>query len=192
LCAAPLVIAEDSAPKNFYKKDYASAPGAQGRDEAAEAPRRGSTPNSRDDVSSANATATPKAKEPKNLKRRVVMRVYVNSKDREHLQSVLNEVYRLHDERKAFVLSVEHIGDYTAITPQIEEDLKARSIELLASSQPSLDLGLTTSPAWVIQTPQGAHTAEGIIAISAFFNEYGEYDPKRSPDSESKTKIEGF
>ena len=186
------VCAQEHAPKSFYKKDYASAPGAEGRDEPIETPERKPTQIAKSSAAASATTPSPKEKAPESIKRRVVISVYVNSQDREHLQKVLAEVYHLHDEKRAVVDSVEHIGNYASISPDVEDELKRRSINLRASTLPSLDANLTTSPAWVIMTPKGVHIAEGIITISSLFNEYGEYDPKKDANAESKVNVEGF
>jgi hypothetical protein len=186
------VCAQEHAPKSFYKKDYASAPGAEGRTEPIETPQRRPTQVVTNSASTSPTTSSPKEKATESRKRRVVISVYVNSQDREHLHRVLAEVYQLNDEKRAFVNSVEHIGNYSSITPDVEDELKRRSINLRAATLPSLDANLTTSPAWVIMTPQGVHIAEGIIEISSLFNEYGEYDPKNYSNAESTVKAEGF
>jgi hypothetical protein len=110
------------------------------------------------------------------------MSVYVNSTDKEHLQNVLREVFTLADEKFSFITVLNHIGDYRNVTPEIESELAKRKIQLLAVSEPPPDLNVTASPAWIIQTQQGTNIAEGIIEIHSFFNEFGEYDPKRRND----------
>lgn len=184
--------AQDNAPKNFYKKDYAVAPGAEGREEpqpTKEAvPKKGrGTPTKETPAQGAQHKATPTAK-----KRRIVVSVFVSSADKEHFTKVLEEVIALHDERTAFVTSVSHIGDYRNVSPEMENELAKRQIKLLAAAEPPSSARVTVSPAWIIQTKQGTHIAEGTVAIHSFFDEFGEYNPKGSNDQNPKTSVEGF
>jgi hypothetical protein len=112
--------------------------------------------------------------------------------DKEHFKRVIQEVLTLHDERRAFIFSLEQIGDYQNVPPEIENELAKRNIHLLASSGPPAAAGITLSPAWIIQTQKGTHIAEGIIEIHSLLNEYGEYDPKQHTDPKSKMNVEGF
>ena len=120
------------------------------------------------------------------------MSVYVNSADKDHFKKVIEEVLAIHDERRAFIASVDQIGNYQNVTPEIEGELAKRDIRLLASSEPPTDAGITQSPAWIIQTQQGTHLAEGIIQIHSLLNEYGEYNPLQHTDPNSKITVEGF
>ena len=184
--------AQDNAPKNFYKKDYAVGPGAEGRDElqptkeAASRKVRG-TPTKETPAQGTQHKATPTPK-----KRRIVVSVYVSSADKEHLTKVLEEVLALHDERTAFITSVNHIGDYRNVSPEMESEFAKRQIKLMAAAEPPSSTQVSVSPAWIIQTKQGTHIAEGTIAIHSFFDEFGEYNPKGSRDQNPKTSVEGF
>jgi len=194
---ASCTAAQENAPKTFYKKDYASAPGAKGRDEVPGQNRRplGGIASGRGDggqsLTNPDSLATGGGSAVKG-KRRVVISVFVNSKDRDHLQKVLNEVFRIHDEKWAFIHSVEHIGDYTSITPELEGELARRKILLRATTMPSADVTLTTSPAWIITTSEGSHIAQGIIDVHSFMNEFGDYEPKTYRKQNSKNKVEEF
>ena len=175
--------AQSTSPKRFYKQDYAIAPGAEGRDETQ--PSTGASFNKSavgQPQQSARPQGSPHKGAPSSRKRRVIMSVYVNSTDKEHLQNVLREVFTLADEKFSFITVLNHIGDYRNVTPEIESELAKRKIQILAVSEPPPDLNVTASPAWIIQTQQGTNIAEGIIEIHSFFNEFGEYDPKRRND----------
>jgi hypothetical protein len=184
--------AQDNSPKSFYKKDYAVAPGAEGREdlqppkEAAPKKVRG-TPAKETPAHGGERKATPSPK-----KRSIVVSVYVSSGDKEHLTKVLEEVLALHDERIAFITSVSHIGDYRNLSAEMESELAKRQIKLLAATQPPSGAQVSVSPAWIIQTKQGTHIAEGTVAIHSFFNEFGEYTTKESHDQNPKTSVEGF
>jgi hypothetical protein len=184
--------AQDNAPKNFYKKDYAVAPGAEGRDEPqptkeAAANKVRGTPTKETPAQGTQHKATPAPK-----KRRIVVSVYVSSADKDHLTKVLEEVLAVHDERTALVTSVNHIGDYRNVSPEMESELAKRQIKLLAAAEPPSSARVSVSPAWIIQTKQGTHIAEGTVAIHSFFDEFGEYNLKASNDQNPKTSVEGF
>ena len=98
----------------------------------------------------------------------------------------------MHDERTAFITSVSHIGDYRNVSPEMESELAKRQIKLLAAAEPPSSARVSVSPAWIIQTKQGTHIAEGTVAIHSFFDEFGEYNPKASDDQNPKTSVEGF
>ena len=187
-----LAHAQNNAPKTFYKKDYAIAPGAEGRDDApstkdASHRKVGNSSGQQGAPQGSQRATTSVAK-----KRMVVISVYVNSVDKEHLAKVLEEVYALHDEKTAFITSLNHIGDYRTITPEIESDLSKRKIRLFAAIEPPYTAQATVSPTWIIETKKGFHIAEGVIPIHAFFDEFGEYDPKRRSESNRTSSLEGF
>jgi hypothetical protein len=189
---ASVAFSQEQAPKTFYKKDYAIAPGAKGRDDPPPVERtspRRSSQNRRDVTESPSSSRAPSSRA---VKRRIILSVYVNSKEREHFTKVLNEVYRLHDEKRAFILNLYHIGDYTSVTPDITAELARRKLEIQGLSVPPPDAHVTMSPAWIITTREGTHIAEGIIQLGGLINEYGEYDPKKPIDPHSKNKVEEF
>ena len=193
---APLIAgsshAQEAAPKSFFKKDYASAPGAAGRDAEQRAPSVAKSGTQRSVNTDVPGHPLRTRGSPHSHKRKISMSVYVNSVDKEHFTRVIQEVLALHDEKRAFIFSLEQIGDYQNVTPEIENELARRNIHRLASSGPPLASGITQSPAWIIQTQQGTHIAEGIIEVHSLLNEYGEYDPKQHTDPNSKMNVEGF
>jgi protein-tyrosine-phosphatase len=187
----PLVaMAQDTAPKGFFKKDYAIAPGAEGRSNipvAKDSIRKGPTSAQQMSASNSQRQATSVAK-----KRGVIISVHVSSADKEHLAKVFDEVFVLNDGKTAFITSVSHIGDYKNVTPEMEGELARRNIRLLAAAEPPYAAHVTVSPAWIIQTKQGTHIVEGIIDIHSFFNEFGEYSSKQVSDKGPTTSVEGF
>ncbi len=190
--AQGLAHAQNDAPKTFYKRDYAIAPGADG-DEYPPAPHDAIRKNLR---SNSVKKATPQAPQHKTTpgakKRRIVMTVYVSSADKEHLSKVLQEVYAVNDQRTAFIVSLNHIGDYGNVTPEMESELSKRKIQLLAAAEPPSAAQVAVSPTWIIQTQKGTHIAEGVIPIHSYFDEFGEYDPQRRTDANPKASVEGF
>jgi len=191
LCG-PIAFAEDAAPKKFYKRDYASAPGAEGREydsptSASQNVRGATQPTGGESPNKPGKIANPEKK-----RRRVVVSVYVNSQDKEHFKRTIAETLALHDSQKVFISTVQHIGDYNNVTPEQEEELSRRDITIIASSRPPAEANVTTSPTWVITARNGVHIAEGIFSISHLFNEYGDYDPKLANKTGDRSTVEGF
>ena len=184
--------AQNKSPKGFFKKDYAEAPGAQGRDVAPPSADAFQGRRARSATNQAPPPASQQNTAPTTRKRRIIISVYVNSADKEHFMKVLDELYTIHDEKRAFVVSLVHIGDYRSVTPEVEGELAQRNINLMAASELPSVVPATSSPVWMIQTQEGVHIAEGIIDIHSFFNEYGEYDPKRRKDPSLEGAVEGF
>ena len=184
--------AQNDAPKTFYKKDYAIAPGAEGGEYTLPQPSAPQKKGKGTPAQESNPQAPQQKTTPAAKKRRIVMTVYVSSADKDHLSKVLEEVYAVNDERTAFIISLNHIGDYRNITPEMESELSKRHIQLLAAAEPPSAAQVTVSPTWIIQTQKGTHIAEGVIPIHLYFDEFGEYDPQRRNDSNPKTSVEGF
>ena len=185
-----VALAQDSAPRNFFKKDYAIAPGAEGRANtpvAKDSMRKGAgSPQQVSGLSSPSRTTTGAKK------RGTVISVHVSSADREHLAKVVDEVLALYDGKTAFITSVNHIGDYKNVTPEMEGELARRNIKLIAAAETPYTAHVTVSPAWIIKTKEGTHIAEGIVEIHSFFNEFGEYSSKQVRDKGPITSVEGF
>jgi hypothetical protein len=182
---------QESGPKGFYKKDYAIAPGAPGRDDT-QLGKEISPQQPRPTMQQSPSSNIRNQGRGSQRKRRIVLSVYVNSVDKEHLAEVLTEVLALNDEKTAFISSFNHVGDYKNVTPEMEGELTKRGIKIVAVSEPPYAAQVTVSPAWFIQTQKGTHIAEGIVSIHSFFNEYGEYEPKRLPEQDRKNSMEGF
>ena len=184
--------AQSNSPKSFYKKDYAIAPGAKGRDDvqlpANSFQQGGGRGGAIQPVSQSPGQSTSANAQ----KRRILISLYVNSADKQHLNKVIEEALTLNDEKRAFVVSIHHIGDYQNVSQDMEAELAKRKIQLLAVSELPSNVHATVSPTWIIQTQQGTHIAEGIIDIHSYLNEYGEYDPKRRNDPHFDDNVEGF
>jgi hypothetical protein len=78
------------------------------------------------------------------------------------------------------------------VTPEIEQQLRDRRIAIHQIGSMFRELFAETSPTWVVSTPQGRHVAEGFLEIAPFFDEWGEYNPKRAEEPEENSKVEGF
>ncbi len=183
--------ADDSKPKDFFKHNYAVAPGYEGAGKITEGPgTQGSSKES--------AVQPPQIEQASSLPKlqtetkKPTVHVFVNSLERTHFNRVIQEAIRLHDAKRAVVFGVFHIGDYEAVTPAIEQELSSREIRIYQVGSVFSELFAESSPLWVVATRQGRHVAEGFLEITPFFDEWGEYNPKRAEEPEVSSTMEGF
>ncbi len=199
VCSLPLIEsdldarAEDPKPKRFFERNYAVAPGYDGSQRV---PVRGAPqkepiapPAQVPQRLQEQASSLPKLQV--NAKKSVVS-VFVNSLDRSHFNRVLEEAIRLHDSNRVIMSGVFHIGDFEALTPTLEQNLSSRGIAIHQIAAADRELFAEFSPTWVISTRKGRHVAEGFLEIVPFFDEWGEYDPKRGEEPEKPSKMEDF
>ena len=179
-------------PKEFYSNNYAAAPNDQApggpprQNESAKRVTTGGT------VSGPSGSVASVAKPAGVKKRKILVNVFVNSANKDHFLRIIEEVIRLHDQKQAFVISVEHVGDYRSVTPDIEGALSKRGIQLYQISSVPAELEVSASPAWLIRTKQGTHIAEGFARLSQMINEWGEYVPRDPATPTPEQKLEGF
>ncbi len=184
--------AEDSKPRNFYQHNYAVAPRYEGAGRIAGKPGPPIQPGPRVPVPPVAQKQTSSLPQPQVETKKPVVSLFVNSLDRSHFGRVIEEAIRLHDAKRAVVVGIFHIGDYEAVTPEIEQELRRRGIAVHQVNSVFRELFAESSPTWVVSTPQGRHVAEGFLEITPFFDEWGEFDPKRSEEPEENSKVEGF
>jgi hypothetical protein len=180
----------------FYPRDHAVAPAVVGT-AAISNPKLPSHsdnsgaidqgPNRSNYAKGAQAGSHEQAK-----KRRVVVYLYVNSIDREHLKSALEVARRIHDERIAFVGAIHHIGDYRNLSAEDLTEFERLGITVIGDLEPRLEVAVTNSPVWRLVTEQGIHLLEGEVDITRYFNSFGEYDPNSSQGAGIEVKMEGF
>ena len=173
LLAAAIGIAEaqEAAPREFFKHDYASAPGAKGGEaERAQRPQQDQ-----------NASA-----------RKIAVTLFVNSLDQAHLDQVIATVHRLVDQRLAYVSLVAHLGDYRNISGREEEWMRKRGIMLLPVSSLTSPVQVSQSPVWLVQTEKGGYVVEGVVGLDRMLNAFGEFDPKAVPQSDSVGELSEF
>ncbi len=193
VCGPQSVRAEDQKPKDFYKHNYASAPGYEGDARALERP---SAPNrsvgAASPIAETKEVGTSRVSPPRHDAKKATISVFVNSLDREHFGRVVQEVVRLHDAHRAVFAGIFHIGDYEAVTPEVEKELSKRKISIYQLTSVLPELFAEVSPTWVVSTREGRHVAEGFLEIERFFDEWGEYNPKRGEESVEHSKMEDF
>jgi hypothetical protein len=168
-------LAQEASPREFFKHDYASAPGAKG----GPAPVRGKA-------------AGPQAGRGAGLQRKMAVSVYVNSLDQAHLAAVLETVSRLVDSKVALVTLVVHVGDYRNVSEEQAQALKRRRVMLMPSSSVIAPVPVSVSPAWFIQTKEGGYVVEGVVNVDAMVNSFGEFDPKAIPRDLAAPELASF
>jgi hypothetical protein len=185
--------AEDLKPKDFYQHNYAVAPGYEGAERiggSSGTQTRATAPSVQEPhTNQGRISSLPKLR--RETKKPVVY-VFVNSLERTHFNRVIQEAIRLHDAKRAVVVGVFHIGDYESMTPQIQQELNSREIGYYQAEAVFRELFAESSPTWVVSTQQGRHVAEGFLEIYPFFDEWGEYSPKRVEEPEDRSTMEGF
>lgn len=183
--AAPLrAAAQEPAPKSFYEQDFAAAPGVVQKGEGAVARPK---PHVANPSAPLSAPAQQPAQAPtRGKKRRLLVSVTVNSRDKKHFDAVIQSVLKLHDSKLAFVPMVTHIGDYNSVTPEVEASLARRGIQIMESCSSPQASPPPLSPRWEILSSGGLHIAEGFLTIEPLINEWGDYDPKLAQSSASK------
>lgn len=193
LCRA---VPED--PKNVFRKNYAAESGVGSGREGVHGMLRGGESKATADRGVGTTLTNESVQEThsqvvkKEHKGRLLVSVVVNSLDKEHLAKTLESVFRLHDQRLALVVSIQHVGDYKNFTPELQAECKKRKITTIELSEVPFDIGHAQSPMWSIMSRDGLHTAQGIFSIDRFINEWGEYDPTRAEKLSNGGSLEGL
>jgi hypothetical protein len=196
-CLTARSQADEKLPKQFYKRDYASAPGYdETQRRVGKEPPRSKTrdltsspiPDTQGGRGATAALGTVKVRNPKRL----AVQVFVNSLDHTHFARVVDAALHIHDRGYAVVMNLFHIGDYQAVTPAIEQALADRGISVVQVEEVPVELFAEVSPVWKVATPIGYHVAEGFIEIGSFFDEWGEFNPADGDDDEKSSNMDGF
>lgn len=168
----------------FYKNNYAARPEINGKPiEGSETPT--GTPPQPSPVQDIKQSETAQkqgvfvsgSSDRITKNRKILATVYVNSLDLTHFNEVVAEIFRLHDQRIAFVRSVFHIGSYKSIKPELAAEFKKRNIELEQRTPPTApppEMNVTSSPAWLLVTKEGIHIVEGEVSLKNYIDEFGE------------------
>ena len=195
------------SPKEFYTHDYAVAPGVGDNGEIPA--REGSSlsseikpelldnPDIHGGIKRSNRAVNDNGNNSGSdvsgsKRRKLLIHLVVNSRDKSHLDKVIEVALRLHDERLAFVGSINHIGDYRNISDEVKSGLSRRGITLVAGPSLAVTPELSLSPAWDIYTQGGRHLVEGIIRVDSLINSFGEFEPQQSIATPVEQRIEGF
>lgn len=188
--AGQAALAAPEQPKEFYNRDFAAAPGQPGR---AKSPQEtNSNVASQGSHAGPSGIASTSQRPPGKQRQSVLVHAYISSIDRSHFEAAAASVLRLHDERRATVAAVFHVGDYRSVTPEIESEFARRRIPFAATLLVPPELGIQLSPAWVVITEEGPHLLEGFISISPAINEWGELDPTNLNAEGSEGTLKGF
>lgn len=189
--------ADEKLPKDFYRRDYASAPGyEETQGHGVQSPSRPKPPR----LTSSPIPGPQGSQIPKDVSNtgkadtssRPTIHLFVSSLDHGHFARVVEGATRIHDRGHASVKALFHIGDYEAVTPEIEQRLEQRGIALVQVGEVPVELFAEVSPVWRVATPIGYHVAEGFIEIDRFFDEWGEFNPARGEEKKISSNMDGF
>lgn len=203
--ASASVVCADPGPREFYGKDYASAP------QVAHSPLRGEEvsdspllkqraeatvgdgsqereANERNDSggvqgktpsSMQEQSGDSQRKKREGLPRSTLM-LFVSSADKQHLRSVLKKAIEVVKKDDALLASIFQIGDYRNVPPELATTLEQYGVVIAPMAAPPEDFGLTQSPAWVFQNEEGFQIVEGAIDIEQFYDSDGNF---KEPES---------
>ncbi len=190
--ATRATLAQDESAQ-FFENDYASGVAAIADATSQSAPekkdprsRRNAPPsklNGKPAVSTALVDSSQKISAVEgNLTlyvRPPAILVVVSSKDQMHLERVIRKVLSYQDRGIAHFISINHLGDYRTLSPELKHKLKDGGLNYIAEEAPPFGLPITRSPAWVFLSPAGFRIVEGTFDLDRFITPLGQYkDPK--------------
>lgn len=194
------VVWADPSPREFYGKDFASAP------QVANAPMRGEDvqktsqqnqgANPADKSTSSDSglvgpldTNDSEAKAIAAMQRQgglgerkkrdglpaTTLMLFVSSVDKQHLRSVLKKAIDVVKKDDAFLVTVFQIGDYRNVPEELAATLGRYGVSVVPLLAPPEDLAFTQSPAWVFQSKEGIQVVEGVVEIDQFYDSDGNF-----------------
>lgn len=190
----------DPSPREFYGKDFASAPHVsnaplQGEDvlkssqpKQAADPEENSAPGAvgaeeqggADNVESQAIAAMQSQGGLQQRKTRdsvpaTTLMLFVSSMDKQHVRSVLKKAIEVVKKDDAFLTTVFHIGDYRNIPEELATILDLYGVAVAPMPAPPEELALTQSPAWVFQNKEGVQIVEGAMDVEQFHDSEGNF-----------------
>jgi len=99
----------------------------------------------------------------------------VNSLDKPHFEAALRELFTVSKKVKLPIGSVIHIGDYRAVTKTAEEELKRLGGSFSAATEPPREYGITSSPTWILFTPDSTIVLEVVRSVGRYITPNGEF-----------------
>lgn len=103
--------------------------------------------------------------------------VYVNSQDKDHCDSVLKRVLRLHTARRLSAITVLFMGTYKNISHGYSEMLERAGISLDPIFSMPKELPIERSPAWIISDAKKYYLLDGVFEPERFFTPNGIFIP---------------
>lgn len=193
----------DPGPRDFYGKDYAAAPQVSHEPlhgEVVQKPQRsqrdgeeerekGSSvtgENGEGDIGPSD-TAEKEAvaamqRQGGNVQRKkretvpsTTLLLFVNSKDKQHLRSVLKKAVDVARKNDAFLATIFQLGDYRNVPEELAATLHSFGVSIIPLPTLPEDLAITQSPAWVFRSQAGVQVVEGTLAIEQFYDSEGNF-----------------
>ena len=201
------VAAEDRKPMEFYPRNFARSDGATGQGSErlstdSPAPRRtkqgdltskdvgetGPRPGASDQEV---ALTVEKKDEPQKVPH---LELYVNSKDPDHLNQVVETTLRLLKERRISLSIIFHIGHYGTLSRQNRAALDRLNIVYSQVTGVPYGVEITRSPVWVFSPGHDSRIVEGYLSPEKFLATNGAEPPKATLESNqsSQGELEGL
>lgn len=187
VCSTPSYTQElPNKPKEFFGKNYAS--GSQPE----HIPEHQQSPQKERQSETSSRQQAPDNQEGKKQKSVLIVSVVVNSLNKQHLTRVLETAFALHDQKIAYISTIQHFGDYRNVSSDVQIECKKRGIVIDELQELPQGLERESSPVWSILSREGRHIVTGVVALDRLINEWGEYDPKRAEQSRDNGSLEGL
>ncbi len=200
ITASASIAGADPGPREFYGKDFASAPRVSNAPLQGEEVHKSSQSAKAADAEQRNEKDLDGIKEPvaaDDAEQKVIaamqaqgglgqrkqrdgssattLLLFVSSLDKQHVRSVLKKAIEVVKKDEAFLTTVFHIGDYRNIPEELAATLDLYGVAVVPMPAPPEDLGFTQSPAWVFQNKEGVQIVEGAVDIEQFHDGDGNF-----------------
>lgn len=204
----------DPSPREFYGKDFASAPYVsnaplQGEDVLKSSQAKQAADSEENSASGAvgaeeqggadnvDAQAIAAMQAQGGLQQRkkrdsvpaTTLMLFVSSIDKHHVRSVLKKAIEVAKKDEAFLTTVFHIGDYRNIPDDLAATLDLYGVAVAPMPAPPEELALTQSPAWVFQNKDGVQIVEGAVDVEQFYDSEGNFkEPEKFIAQQASTE----
>jgi len=202
-----VVAAEDRKPKEFFQRDFARSDGGPGETSQL-SPRDAKTPGrvkvkdsqrggvsdeppSPSDPSLVSASKVEGSDEPEKVPH---LELYVNSKDPDHLNRVVETTLALLKERRISLSVIYHIGHYGTLSRENRAALEQLNILYSQVTSVPYGGGIKDSPVWVFSPSGDTRIVEGYLTPERFLATNGAEPPAASLESTVREKgdLEGL
>ena len=195
-----LKASADPEPRNFYERNFAEAPEVAQKPLAGEVitgerpvpngSNAGSAAQSEESGGRSDTGSAPGATTGKDRTKRrsaipsTTLSLYVNSKDKEHLQRVLEKARDVAKREYLYFTTVYHVGDYRNVPPELQKKLAEVGVQMHPLGQVPPIFPVSQSPAWIFHSKEGYQIVEGTLDIEQFFDTAGKFrEPKNFVDT---------
>lgn len=154
-------------PRQFFDRGFVERGGG-----STPTPSKLSTPTSKEVVGEKNQIP------PELLKmvnqRPLLTTLVVNSKDAEHLVTVLKNAITSVRERRLVLPIIYHVGDYRTLPNSLQKELDELQIAYLGVTSVPYVEDPKQSPLWIFMRSDGIDVLEGALSIEGHIDEFGQ------------------